>query len=450
MPELGQTTDPKALIFGEPGEIRKSTVHLTTYGDTMRQIGDGLKRLDTGGWTGKAADAFHRRFQDEPQRWLDAGDAFHAAATAINSYANTLEWAQGQADEALRLWQQGEQTTAQAKTQHDQATAAAAQHAAANGQPPPAEQPFQDPGEATREQARQTLNRARTQLDSAGYEAVGAVDRAQEHAPQEPTFLDDIGNAFTSAADWTGEQIDAGLHSLGGTVAKAVDNVGYLPTDIVDLATNMAGGIVDDAGQMVGGILDNLGDATGIHELNQVGHTVTSSLHDADQAVVHAGDVAEDAIHKGFRDTAATVSSWLGDLGGEISGEDLGPKGPQRIVIDENKYPESAEHIEEAQSGTRWRGADPVPGREPLPSEVTVDRPHADINRREALNGIPGRGGERLDRDEYPPAMFEEGGDGASVKYISASDNRGSGASMGNQARTFGLQNGDKVRIDVG
>jgi hypothetical protein len=450
MPELGQTTDLKALIPGEPGEIRKSTVHLTTYGDTMRQIGDGLKRLDTGGWTGKAADAFHRRFQDEPQRWLDAGDAFHAAAPAINSYANTLEWAQDQAGEAIRLWQQGEQTTAQAKAQHDQATTAAAQHTAANGQPPPAEQPFQDPGEATREQARQTLNRARTQLDSAGYEAVCAVDRAQEHAPQEPTFLDDIGNAFTSAADWTGYQVDEGLHSLGGTVAKAVDNIGYLPTDIVDLTTHAAGGIVDDAGQMIGGILDNLGDATGIHALNQVGHTVTSSLHDADQAIVHAGDVAEDTIHKGFRDAGATVSGWIGDLGDDISGHDPGPRGPQRIVIDENKYPESAEHIEEAQSGTIWRGRSVDDNGTPLPSEVTVDRPGADFNRREALNGIPGRGGERLDRDEYPPAMFEEGGDGASVKYISASDNRGAGASMGNQARTFGLDNGDKVRIDVG
>jgi hypothetical protein len=46
--------------------------------------------------------------------------------------------------------------------------------------------------------------------------------------------------------------------------------------------------------------------------------------------------------------------------------------------------------------------------------------------------------------------MFAEGGQGASVKYIDASDNRGSGASMGNQARTFGLQNGDKVVIDAG
>jgi hypothetical protein len=408
----------------------------------MLQIGDGLKRLDTGGWTGKAADAFHARFHDEPQRWLDAGDAFHSAATAINSYADTLDWAQGQAGQAIQLWQQGEQTTAQAKAQHDQATAAANQQAAANGQPPPTGQPFQDPGDAIREQARQTLDRARTQLHGAGRQAVGAVDRAQDHAPQEPTFLDDIGDAFTSAADWMGDRIDDRLHELGGFVQRGIDNIGNLPAELVGGLTKAAGNMVDDIGQTTGNMLHDFG-------LNQAGDTVASSLHQANEAMAHAGDVAENAIHKGFHEAGTTASGWLGDLGDDISGEDPGPKGPQRIVVDENKYPESAEHIQEAQSGIRWRGERESRGT-PLPAEVTVDRPNANFNRREALNGIPSMGSEGLDRDEYPPAMFAEGGKDASVKYISAGDNRASGASMGNQVRAFGLGQGDKIVIDAG
>ena len=48
-----------------------------------------------------------------------------------------------------------------------------------------------------------------------------------------------------------------------------------------------------------------------------------------------------------------------------------------------------------------------------------------------------------------PPAMFEEGGEGASVKYVDSSDNRGAGSSMGNQIEELGLDDGEKVRLVV-
>lgn len=52
------------------------------------------------------------------------------------------------------------------------------------------------------------------------------------------------------------------------------------------------------------------------------------------------------------------------------------------------------------------------------------------------------------DLDEYPPAMFEEGGEGASVRPISPSDNRGAGASMGNQLRQYPDGTQVKIRIE--
>ena len=51
------------------------------------------------------------------------------------------------------------------------------------------------------------------------------------------------------------------------------------------------------------------------------------------------------------------------------------------------------------------------------------------------------------DRDEYPPAVFEDGGKGASVQYIDASDNRGSGSSMRHQMED--LPDGTEVTINV-
>ncbi|MFY3152457.1 NucA/NucB deoxyribonuclease domain-containing protein [Achromobacter xylosoxidans] len=76
---------------------------------------------------------------------------------------------------------------------------------------------------------------------------------------------------------------------------------------------------------------------------------------------------------------------------------------------------------------------------------MTIDRANTASNRRDSLRGIETKPG--LDRDEYPPAMFQEGGQGASVRHINPSDNRGAGACIGAQCR--GLPNGAKVRIDV-
>ncbi|MBK9692150.1 MAG: hypothetical protein IPO73_10785 [Gemmatimonadetes bacterium] len=61
------------------------------------------------------------------------------------------------------------------------------------------------------------------------------------------------------------------------------------------------------------------------------------------------------------------------------------------------------------------------------------------------LSGTPTRSG--FDRDEYPPAILNTGGTGASVRYVTPSDNRGAGASIGNQLRQ--VPDGSYVSITV-
>lgn len=102
------------------------------------------------------------------------------------------------------------------------------------------------------------------------------------------------------------------------------------------------------------------------------------------------------------------------------------------ITISRSKYPQSAQHILDAQ-------------RAGHPKELTINRTGAKDNRKQSLQGIKTKLGK--DRDEYPPAMFKEGGRGASVRHIDPGDNRGAGACMGIQCR--GFNNGDKVRIKV-
>lgn len=115
------------------------------------------------------------------------------------------------------------------------------------------------------------------------------------------------------------------------------------------------------------------------------------------------------------------------------------------MVVDGNKYRESAEHIREAQRGDNYAGAHPSGNKTHQPSILTIDTAGADGRRTESLRGIPTQ--PPNDRDEYPPAMFKEGGAGASVKYIPAKDNQGSGSSMGNALR--GLPPGTRVKITV-
>ncbi len=112
--------------------------------------------------------------------------------------------------------------------------------------------------------------------------------------------------------------------------------------------------------------------------------------------------------------------------------QNVGDVDYPQIVVSKSKYPESALHIEEALKNGK-------------PDILTIDRKGAKARRKEALKDIPIKSG--LDRDEYPPALFKEGGEGASVKHINPSDNRGSGKCIGNQCKD--LNDGDKVKIIV-
>lgn len=107
----------------------------------------------------------------------------------------------------------------------------------------------------------------------------------------------------------------------------------------------------------------------------------------------------------------------------------------QNVVVVEfpsEKYPETAQHIREAIS----RGESDI---------CTIERKKADERRSESLQGIPTKKG--YDRDEFPLAMCEEGGEGSDVKYISPSDNRGAGSWFGNRVEDY--PDGTKVKIVV-
>lgn len=173
MAALGTTSDPKELIPGVPDSIEADIAALRDRKTTVESVGQDLERVDTGTWTGPANQAFLDTFALEPPKWFRTCDLLDSSATALEDYVDTLRWAQSQASEAIRLWEQGEQATAQAKASHEAAVAEAQAAAGdAPGQPVP---PFSDPGEELRQQARELLDRARTQLREAGDAAVAQI-----------------------------------------------------------------------------------------------------------------------------------------------------------------------------------------------------------------------------------------------------------------------------------
>lgn len=141
-------------------------------------------------------------------------------------------------------------------------------------------------------------------------------------------------------------------------------------------------------------------------------------------------------VSSGVRDMATYLRHIAGidDGGGSTNDVNVfsGDSNYTVVIIDSQKYPESAEHIKAAV-------------KEGHPAMLTLNRSVADENRRQSLAGIPEKS--YADRDEYPPASFSEGGQGAHVAYIDSSDNRGSGSSF--RWQLSGVPDGTRVRFRV-
>ncbi|MBF9070474.1 putative T7SS-secreted protein [Streptacidiphilus fuscans] len=224
--ELGQTDDEKELIWGDPDAISTAAGHLRSFQGAFEETHQGLTKLDTEHWQGKAADNFRAKFSPHPPQWGHASDACSDAAGALEDYGSTVTWAQGQAKQAVALYNRGQQATQTAKTAYDaevssyNSQASAYNQAIANGRNPGSKPtqpgPFQDPGEADREAAQSTLDEARRQRDGMAETAAAKITAATSMAPAKPSFLQQMyDDAHDIAQDLPNEYV----HFYGG-VAK--------------------------------------------------------------------------------------------------------------------------------------------------------------------------------------------------------------------------------------
>lgn len=69
------------------------------------------------------------------------------------------------------------------------------------------------------------------------------------------------------------------------------------------------------------------------------------------------------------------------------------------------------------------------------PRVLHIRRAERWANRAAALRGIPTK--KAYDRDQYPPAMADEGGKGADVRYVPKKENRSAERLMGTQLERY-------------
>jgi uncharacterized protein YukE len=89
-----------------PGDPEKIWLLADSYGRMARRCeesGHGFRALDSGGWRGKASEAFHARSEQQPRRLLSMADSYSHTAVALDTYAAVLAWAQRQATELIAL-----------------------------------------------------------------------------------------------------------------------------------------------------------------------------------------------------------------------------------------------------------------------------------------------------------------------------------------------------------
>ncbi|MET8881268.1 putative T7SS-secreted protein [Streptomyces rubiginosohelvolus] len=234
--QLGETEEANELVHGNPDRIRASAKHLKDFHRAFDQVSSGMRKVDSSGWAGEGGDAFRKKFGVHPAKWAQAADACEKASGALDTYADTVKWAQGKAKDAVELYKKGKKASADAVEAYNKRVDAYNAKIKANEDPGPRPEPFQDPGKADIEKARETLAEARKQRNTAAGDAQSKVKAALAHAPAEPPPLDRLGSNLVDGY----QAYNTELTHLGGGVLKGAAGLvnfarGLNPTDPYNL-----------------------------------------------------------------------------------------------------------------------------------------------------------------------------------------------------------------------
>ncbi|MGW0927740.1 putative T7SS-secreted protein [Streptomyces sp. NPDC002644] len=266
--DLGQSEDKTKLIYGSAEKIRSTAEKLRAFQAAFDNAGEGLRGLDSSKLKGEAAEALRKAVSTQPPKWFTGADACEKAAAALEAFAGTVTWAQGQAQTAIDKWKEGVKASEEAADAHrkkiDDFNAAVDRHNAdpdkypAGGLPPRPSPTFTDPGKKLMQDAQDILADARKQRNTAAETARSAVRAARDTAPEKPSYT-------AQALSGLQEMQIMGDHVGGGIIKGTAGLVNFVrginpldpynithPAEYTTNLNNLAAGLVLAANDPVG------------------------------------------------------------------------------------------------------------------------------------------------------------------------------------------------------
>ncbi|MEV5547723.1 putative T7SS-secreted protein [Streptomyces sp. NPDC052309] len=267
--DLGQTEDKTKLVYGSASKLRSTAERLRAFQKSFDDVGDGLKGLDSSELKGKAADTLRTVVGSQPPKWFKGADACGEAAAALEAFAGTVEWAQGQAQTAIDKWKEGVKASEEAADAHrkkidDYNKAVERYNAQAPDKRDPSTLPpcpaptFDDPGKKLMQEAQDLLAEARKQRNTAAETARSAVRAARDKAPEKPSYAEQLGDGVQELqimGDHVGGGIIKGTAGLVNFVRSVNPMDPYNITHPAEYATSLnslAAGLVVAANDPVG------------------------------------------------------------------------------------------------------------------------------------------------------------------------------------------------------
>ncbi|WP_336113370.1 putative T7SS-secreted protein [Streptomyces sp. PTD9-10] len=313
--DLGQTEDKTKLIYGSPSKINSIAGKLRAFQSSFDDTGDGLKGLDSSRLKGEAADALRTAVSTQPPKWYNAADSCAKAVGALESFADTVTWAQGRAQTAIDKWKEGVKASEDAADAHrkkvddynsavDRYNAQPADKRDPASLPPKPAQTFDDPGKTLMKEAQDILAEARKQRNSAAETASSAVRAARDMAPKKPSYSEQLRDGYEEVQIMQDHVAGGLIKGTAGIVnfVRSVDPMDpYNLTHPAEYATSLnslAAGLVVAANDPVGAgtqmVKDFMKDPSeGVGRL--IPDLVLTVATDGGGAAVKGARLAEDA-----------------------------------------------------------------------------------------------------------------------------------------------------------
>jgi RHS repeat-associated protein len=267
--DLGQTEDKTKLIYGSADKLRSTAEKLRAFQTAFDNAGEGLKGLDSSQLKGETAEAVRKAVGTQPPKWFTGSDACEKAAAALEAFAGTVTWAQGQAQTAIDKWKDGVKASEDAADAHrkkvddynsavDRYNAQPADKRDPASLPPKPAETFDDPGKKLMKDAQDILAEARKQRNSAAETARSAVRAARDMAPEKPSYAEQLGDGIQEL-QIMGDHVGGGIIKGTAGILNFVRSVNPMdpynithPAEYATSLNSLAAGLVVAANDPVG------------------------------------------------------------------------------------------------------------------------------------------------------------------------------------------------------